>query len=121
VPYRYSKKNEVSVKKALEYSIGSRTVLWWHCDGPHQSQRGVVAAPYEQTIKQWVARGCICPLCYEEAQLLVKREQRQQKDAEARRKKQALMAAAAAVVGASVGGSTGTAAGTAAGAGAAAP
>ena len=83
------------MEKALEYSIGSRNVLWWHCDGPHQSQRGVVAAPYEQTIKQWVARGCICPLCYAETQLLLKREQRQQKDAKAKRIEQALIAAAA--------------------------
>ena len=59
---RFDEKNEVSLDRALEYSIGSRNVLWWHCDGARRFERGAPTPPYSQTIKQWVAHGRVCPI-----------------------------------------------------------
>ncbi len=83
--------------KAAEYSVGSRNVLWWRCDEAHRCEKGMLAPSYPQTIKQWVAHGCKCRHCYEEAQYVQKRDRRQQKAAAAKLKQQALTVASAAV------------------------
>ena len=93
---RFDEKNEVGLDKALEYSIGSRNVLWWHCDEAHRLKRGMPAPPYEQTIKRWISHGCMCNLCYEESRVALKRDRQQRKKLEATLKKQALIAAASA-------------------------